>query len=33
MVQALSGMIACGDGELIKTFLRLGQAPLGEEVA
>jgi hypothetical protein len=27
------GMIACGEGELIKTFLRLGQAPMGEEVA
>ncbi len=27
-----SGMIACGDGELVKTFLRLGQAPAGEEV-
>lgn len=27
-----SGMIACGEGELIKTFLRIGQAPVGEEV-
>jgi hypothetical protein len=27
------GMIACGEGDLIKTFLRLGQAPSGEEVA
>ena len=26
------GMIACGEGELVKTFLRLGQAPSGEEV-
>jgi hypothetical protein len=26
------GMIACGEGELLKTFLRLGQAPSGEEV-
>ena len=26
------GMIACGEGELVKTFLRLGQAPAGEEV-
>jgi hypothetical protein len=25
-------MIACGEGELIKTFLRDGQAPAGEEV-
>ena len=26
------GMIACGEGELVKTFLRPGQAPAGEEV-
>lgn len=26
------GMIACGEGELLKTFLRLGQIPSGEEV-
>ncbi|HEY8901978.1 MAG TPA: hypothetical protein VIM61_16330 [Chthoniobacterales bacterium] len=26
------GMIACGEGELVKTFLRLGQAPAGEEL-
>lgn len=26
------GMIACGDGELIKTFLRIGQVADGEEV-
>lgn len=26
------GMIVCGDGEWIKTFLRSGQAPTGEEV-
>jgi len=26
------GMIACGKGELVKTFLRLGQAPAGEEI-
>jgi hypothetical protein len=25
-------MIVCGEGELIKTILRLGQAPDGEEV-
>ena len=25
-------MIVCGEGELVKTFLRLGQAPAGEEV-
>ena len=25
-------MIACGEGDLIKTFLRIGQAPSGEEV-
>ena len=24
------GMIACGDGELVKTFLRIGQLPTGE---
>lgn len=27
------GMIVCGEGELVKTFLRIGQAPSGEEVA
>ena len=26
------GMIACGEGELVKTFLRIGQIPTGEEV-
>lgn len=25
-------MTVCGEGELIKTFLRIGQAPAGEEV-
>lgn len=25
-------MIVCGEGELVKTFLRLGQAPDGEEI-
>ena len=27
-----SGMIVCGEGELVKTFLRIGQVPSGEEV-
>ena len=27
-----SGMIVCGEGEMVKTFLRLGQAPDGDEV-
>ena len=26
------GMTVCGEGELVKTFLVAGQAPLGEEV-
>lgn len=26
------GMIACGEGGLVKTFLRIGQAPNGEEI-
>jgi hypothetical protein len=26
-----SGMIVCGEGELVKTFLRLGQVPGGDE--
>ena len=26
-------MIVCGEGELVKTFLRPGQVPAGEEVA
>jgi hypothetical protein len=25
-------MMVCGQGELIKTFLRLGQIPVGDEV-
>lgn len=28
----LSGVIVCGEGELVKTFLLLGQAALGEEL-
>ena len=27
------GMIACGEGELVKTFLRLGQVLTGQEVS
>ena len=27
-----SGMIVCGEGDLIKTFLRRGQNPSGEEL-
>jgi hypothetical protein len=27
-----SGMIACGEGELVKTFLRGGQSASGEEL-
>jgi hypothetical protein len=27
-----TGMIVCGEGELVKTFLRSGQSPAGEEV-
>ncbi len=26
------GMIACGEGEFVKTFLRIGQIPDGEEI-
>ena len=26
------GMIVCGEGELVKTFLRAGQSPTGEEI-
>ena len=29
----LSGMIVCGEGELVKTFLRRGQAPSGQELS
>jgi len=28
-----SGMTVCGEGELVKTFLMPGQAPLGYEIA
>ncbi len=27
-----TGMFVCGEGELVKTFLRTGQVPAGEEV-
>jgi hypothetical protein len=27
------GMIVCGEGELVKTFLRIGQAPDGSEIS
>jgi hypothetical protein len=27
-----SGMIVCGEGELIKTFLQTGQVPVGKEI-
>lgn len=27
-----SGMVVCGDGELVKTFLTPAQAPFGEEI-
>lgn len=27
-----SGMIVCGEGELIKTFLQPGQVPTGKEI-
>lgn len=29
----LSGMIVCGEGALVKTFLRAGQVAFGEEVS
>jgi hypothetical protein len=32
MVQKISGMIVCGEGELIKTFLQPGQIATGEEL-
>ena len=28
----LSGVIVCGEGELMKTFLRLGRIPIGVEL-
>jgi len=27
-----SGMTVCGEGELVKTFLTSGQAPMGREI-
>jgi len=30
--QRFPGMIACGEGEFVKTFLRIGQVPEGEEI-
>jgi hypothetical protein len=32
MVQTLSGMIVCGEADLVKTFLRPGQVAIGNEV-
>ena len=32
MVQSFSGMILCGEGELVKTFLTPGQTATGTEV-
>ena len=29
----LSGMIVCGEGELVKTFLTVGQIPNGREIS
>lgn len=29
----LSGMIVCGEGELVKTFLTVGQIPSGIEIS
>ena len=29
----LPGMIVCGEGSLVKTFLRAGQVPTGEEMS
>lgn len=31
-LKRLPQMILCGEGELVKTFLRIGQVPTGEEV-
>ena len=31
--QRFSGMIVCGEGELVKTFLLPGQIPFGQEIA
>lgn len=28
----LPGVIVCGEGDLVKTFLRPGQVPAGEEI-
>jgi hypothetical protein len=28
-----SGMTVCGEGELVKTFLTVSQAPTGEEIS
>jgi hypothetical protein len=29
----LSGMIVCGEGELVKTFLTVGQIPSGRQIS
>lgn len=33
LFKRFTGMIVCGEGELVKTFLRIGQVPSGEEVS
>ena len=30
--KSLPGLIVCGEGELVKTFLRPGQVPSGKEI-
>ena len=32
-LKRFNGMIVCGEGELVKTFLRTGQLPSGSEVS
>jgi hypothetical protein len=32
MVQGFSGLIVCGEGELVRTFLKPGQIATGEEL-
>ena len=31
-LKRFSGMIVCGNGEMVTTFLRLGQLPAGQEI-
>lgn len=30
--KSFAGIVVCGEGELVRTFLQVGQAPMGQEL-